>query len=175
MFPSTNSLNVHFQPLVKVIMWVTGVLRRTAVGDWIDSDDGFRTGSRNVTRQQQSFSGLQSPGWSFSIEVCYSWVQTIFLFTVVKVLNGSHTWVVTPFEWNFSMVTKINAFKKTNSYASFTRNLSVHWIHCLSSTAQTGWPRSGLKLDKGFKFGRNGFQNSLKFYHGKIQLLSFLA
>ena len=45
-------------------------------------------------------------------EASYSWVQTIFLFTVVKVLNGSHTWVVTPFEWNFSMVKKINAFKK---------------------------------------------------------------
>ena len=27
----------------------------------IDSDDGFRTGCRKVSRQQQPFSGLQSP------------------------------------------------------------------------------------------------------------------
>ena len=43
----------------------------------LDSEDGFRTGCRNVSHQQQSFefSGLQSPRWSFSIKVCYSWVQ----------------------------------------------------------------------------------------------------
>ena len=34
----------------------------------IDSEDGFRTGSRNVIRQQQSFAGLQSPRGSFSIK-----------------------------------------------------------------------------------------------------------
>ena len=45
----------------------------------LDSEGGFRTGCRNVSRQQQSFSGLQSPRWSFSIKVCYSWVQIIFL------------------------------------------------------------------------------------------------
>ena len=38
---------------------------------------GFRTGCWNVSRQQQSFSGLQSPWSSFSVKVCYSWVQTI--------------------------------------------------------------------------------------------------
>ena len=73
---------------LKMIIWVIGVLRRTVVGDWrfdnlrgshLDSKDGFRTGCRNVSRQQQSFSGLQSPKWSFSIKVCYSWVQTIFV------------------------------------------------------------------------------------------------
>ena len=77
--PSTNSLNVHFQPVVKVIIWVTGVLRRTVVGDRLDSENGFRTDCRNISRQQQSFSGLQSPRWSFSIKVCYSWVRAIFL------------------------------------------------------------------------------------------------
>ena len=35
-----------------------------------DSEDGFRTGCRNASRQQQSFS---------SIKVYYSWVQTIFI------------------------------------------------------------------------------------------------
>ena len=45
-------------PWLKKIIWVTGVLRRTT---W--------------------FSGLQSPRWSFSITVGYSWVQTIFLYT----------------------------------------------------------------------------------------------
>jgi len=46
-----------------------------------DSEDGFLTGFRNVSRKQQSSLGLQSPRWSFSIRVCYSWVQTFFLFT----------------------------------------------------------------------------------------------
>ena len=31
----------------------------------LDSEDGFRTGCWNVSRQQQSFSGLQLPRWSF--------------------------------------------------------------------------------------------------------------
>ena len=33
-----------------------------------DADDDFRTGCRNVSHKQQSFSGLQSPRWSFSIK-----------------------------------------------------------------------------------------------------------
>ena len=45
----------------------------------LDSEDGFRTGCRNVSHKQQSFSGLQSPRWSFSTKVCYSWVQNHFL------------------------------------------------------------------------------------------------
>jgi len=45
----------------------------------LDSEDGFRTDCRNVSPQQQSFSGLQSPRWSFSIKLCYSWAQTISL------------------------------------------------------------------------------------------------
>ena len=32
-----------------------------------------------------SFSGLQSPRWYFSIKVCYSWVQTIFLLMYILV------------------------------------------------------------------------------------------
>ena len=34
----------------------------------LDFEDGFRTGCRNVSRKQQSFLGLQSPRWSFSIK-----------------------------------------------------------------------------------------------------------
>ena len=48
-----------------------------------NSEDGFRTGCRNVSHKQQSFSGLQLPRSSFSIKVCYSWVQTIFLLFLV--------------------------------------------------------------------------------------------
>ena len=43
-----------------------------------DSEYGIHTGCWNVSCKQQSFSGLQSPRWSFSIKVCYSWDQTIF-------------------------------------------------------------------------------------------------
>ena len=50
----------------------------------LDSEDSLRTGCWNVSHQQQSFSGLQSPRWSFSIKVCYSWVQTILLLTSFK-------------------------------------------------------------------------------------------
>ena len=35
----------------------------------LDSEDGFRTGCRNISRQQQSFSGLQSPRSLLSIKV----------------------------------------------------------------------------------------------------------
>ena len=44
----------------------------------LDSEDGFRTGCRNVSHKQQPFSGFWSPRWSFSIKVCYSWAQAIF-------------------------------------------------------------------------------------------------
>jgi len=44
-----------------------------------DSEHGFCTGCRNISHKQPSFSGLQSPRWSFSIKEYYSWVQTIFL------------------------------------------------------------------------------------------------
>ena len=49
-----------------------------------DSQDGFCTGCRNISHQQQSFSVLQLPRWSFSIKVCYSWVQTNKLMTVTE-------------------------------------------------------------------------------------------
>ena len=69
-------------PWLKMIVWVTGILRRTVVDDWcfdnlcgshlrsylLDYEDGFRTGCRNVSRHQQSFSRLQSCRWSFSIK-----------------------------------------------------------------------------------------------------------
>ena len=42
----------------------------------LDSEGGFRTGCH----KQQSISCFQSPRWSFSITVYYSWVQTIFFF-----------------------------------------------------------------------------------------------
>ena len=49
----------------------------------LDSEDGFRTGCRNVSHLQQSFSGLQSPRWSFSIKVFLSllllmWLNVIY-------------------------------------------------------------------------------------------------
>ena len=45
----------------------------------LDSEDGFCTVFGNVSDQQQSFWGLQSPRWSFSIKVSNSLVETIFL------------------------------------------------------------------------------------------------
>ena len=50
---------------LKMIIWVTEVMRRTVVGDWcfgshlqghseLDFDDGLRTGCQNDSRQQQS-------------------------------------------------------------------------------------------------------------------------
>ena len=45
------------------------------------------TGCRNVSRQQQSFSGLQSSRWSFSMKVCCSWIQTILLCYLIIEMN----------------------------------------------------------------------------------------
>ena len=49
---------------------------------WLWKIACFRTGCRNVSRKQQSFSGLPSPRWSFTIKVCHSRVPTIFLWEV---------------------------------------------------------------------------------------------
>ena len=76
-------------PWLKKIIWVIGVLRRT-VSDWHFNNLVRKPSSwlwrwpllrlsKNATHKQQSFSGLQSLRWSFSIKVCYSWVQTILL------------------------------------------------------------------------------------------------
>ena len=61
-------------PWLKKIIWVIGVLRRSIVG-----------------HQQQSFAGLQSPTWSFSIKVCYSWVQTIFVIIIIFIASYQET------------------------------------------------------------------------------------
>ena len=53
----------------------------------LDSEDGFRTGCRNVSCQQQSFSGLQSPKWSFLIKVCYSWISIKVWRSLCNVIN----------------------------------------------------------------------------------------
>ena len=45
----------------------------------LDSEDGFRSGCQNVSHQQHAFSRPQSSRRSFSIKICYSWVQTISL------------------------------------------------------------------------------------------------
>ena len=65
--------------------WFTN-LEQTALNRYqtLDSEDGLRTGCRNVSHQRQSFSGLQSPRLSFSIKVYLSWVQTIFFKTKEK-------------------------------------------------------------------------------------------
>ena len=44
----------------------------------LDSEDDYRTGSRNVSHQQQFFSELHSPGRSHYTNYWYSWVQTIY-------------------------------------------------------------------------------------------------
>ena len=54
--------------------WIFNWLRLS-----LDSEDGFHTDCRDLSHQQQSFSGLQSTRRSFSIKVCYCRVQTIFL------------------------------------------------------------------------------------------------
>ena len=67
---------------------------------WLESQEGLlfvtdvsttcvEARCQNISHKQQSFSGLQSPGWSFSIKVCYSWVQTIFLSIIA--FHRTHT------------------------------------------------------------------------------------
>ena len=72
-------------PWLKKIIWVIGVLRRTVVIDWcFDNLCGSHLQSQVVVLV--SWKGLQSPRWSFSIKVCYSWVQTIFLLLLLLLL-----------------------------------------------------------------------------------------
>ena len=80
--------------LLVVIVQVRIVFRKTVVGDWcfnylsgshlqsqvtltLDSEDDFRSGSRNVSHQQQSSWRLLSPGRSQPTNCSDSWVQTI--------------------------------------------------------------------------------------------------
>ena len=44
----------------------------------LDSEDDYRTDSRNVSHQQQFFSELHSPGRSHYTNYWYFWVQTIY-------------------------------------------------------------------------------------------------
>jgi len=68
----------------------------------LDSKDVFPRGCWNVSHKQKSFSGLQSPRWSFSIKVCYSKVQTSSIFKMRynyqllwnMTLNPAHFWAL---------------------------------------------------------------------------------
>ena len=77
---SGSCITIDLIPWLKKIIWVIGVLRRTLVSDWCFDN---RCGSHRQSFWQQSFSALQSPRWSFSIKVCYSWAKTIFLIELI--------------------------------------------------------------------------------------------
>ena len=55
------------------MVWIFNWLRPSR-----DPEDGFRTGCRNISHKQQSFSGLQSPRWSFSTNVQHRNVINIY-------------------------------------------------------------------------------------------------
>ena len=63
-----STFNIHTQGSPLCQQHFYSLIEKDHLGDWSPEKD-----------QQQSISGLQSPRWSFSIKVCYSWVQTIFL------------------------------------------------------------------------------------------------
>ena len=129
-------------------------------GFWIlsfglDSGDGFRTGCRNVSHKQHSFSRLQSPTWSFSIKVCYSWVQTIFFlckttssFSCQTYNNIQHSLkaictTVTPFMIvpNSSMSKCLAQKKKYSlslslSFGTKKKEKHMHTLACMIQTLQ---------------------------------------
>ena len=55
----------------------------------LDSEDDYRTGSRNVSHQQNFFSELHSPGRTHYTNYWYSWVQTIY-FTSWRLISYSN-------------------------------------------------------------------------------------
>ena len=63
----------------------------------LDSEDDYRTDSRNVSHQQQFLSELHTPGRSHYTNYWYSWVQTIY-FTFESVLTSA-TDVSSVFLW----------------------------------------------------------------------------
>ena len=88
-------------PWLKKIIRVILVLRRTVLCKWrfdvsldsfdvsrdLDSEDGLRTGSRNVSHKEQSFSGLQSPRWSFFNQGNSCLLHVQFLFYPKKLIK----------------------------------------------------------------------------------------
>ena len=75
-----GQIQVHFLDLI-YLDWKLS-------SGWLESWEGLLLATDVSTtcadsRQQQSFPALQSPRWSLSIKVCYSWVQTIFLFDLI--------------------------------------------------------------------------------------------
>ena len=85
---------------------------------------------RNVSHKQQSFSGIQSPWWSFSIKVCYSWVQAIFLLTIILLsfIFSLHCFVIT--EEKSPVKTWTVPFNKINTckfYLQRSKSFDFHW------------------------------------------------
>ena len=74
-------------------------VRKPSASDLTMEMDSAHVVERRSPRQQQSFSGLQSPRWSF---LCYSWVQTLFLSTLLHIPSIFHY----PYQHNSSNLTK---------------------------------------------------------------------
>ena len=152
-----------------MIIWVTGALRRSQV----DSEDGFRKRCRNVSRQQQAFSGLHSARWSFAIKVCYSWLQTIFLkCNVVYCIADLHyPWCVSAL-FGFPALTKAprrhqrrhqRKCQTSSSMFPFGGTKSAHWcLQCMwiswhrfacwsNKASKTPWLRSWLPYQLQFR------------------------
>ena len=95
---------------------------------YLDSDDDFRSGCRNVSHhyRQQSFSGLHSPGRSNYTITCYPRVQTIYCKAPTMFAPRSRT-IKNPYGASLNDKYKKNAkLKQTHSFKHFNKTLENH-------------------------------------------------
>ena len=93
-------------PWLKTIIWVIGALRRTVVRDWrFDKLCGSHLHIWHRLSKRQSLTTdlfkvlmIRWSRWSFSIKVCYSWVQTIFVKATVMERTSRHKKMTLVFE-----------------------------------------------------------------------------
>ena len=84
------------QPITSRLNWPMTATTDVYTMNWrfhnsLDSEDAFRSGCRNVSQcqQQQFFLELHQPGRSHSTDYWYSWVQTIYNKTRLRILWNS--------------------------------------------------------------------------------------
>ena len=97
----------------------------------LDYEDGFRTGCRNVSRHQQSFSGLQSPRWSFFNQGIANIV--VYKFELKKdTISGTsvtfHSWRIWPLAEQRNKTSCIRPSKPRLSGECFCKRQIKPWI-----------------------------------------------
>ena len=86
----------------------------------LDSEDGFHTDCWNISHQEQSFSGLQSPKWSFTIKIEVALLMTFNLLFSNAIIKRQVTTCINLAEiWEQTQLIPLNFL--------FFLNFSISW------------------------------------------------